>query len=69
MTTIILNKNNITSQVANIQNLVSSGEYTVTLNIEPEEQTLSRYIQAGRHVDASYGPFTTSESLFTSLDA
>jgi hypothetical protein len=69
MTTIILNKDNITSQVANIQNLVRSGEYTVTLNIEPEEQTLARYVQAGRHVDPSYGPFTTSESLFTSLDA
>jgi len=69
MTTIIINKENIHSQGANMQNLVNSGEYNITLTIEPEEISLAQYVKTSKRLDPSYGTFTTAESLFSSLDA
>lgn len=70
MTTIQATRENLDTQVMSLRRLLDSGRYTVTFSITPTtEMSLSDYLQTGIHMDDRYGPFTDTQSLFTSLDA
>lgn len=58
------------AQLANMETLLSSEKYQVTLSVLPKaEISLWEYLKNGIHTDEKYGPFTDTDSLFASLDA
>ncbi len=70
MSTIELTSRELSSQIENIQWLLNSEKYTVTLSIVPRvEMSLAEYLRSGIHTDEKYGPFADTRSLFASLDA
>lgn len=70
MTTIELTSRNLESKIKNMREVVESEKYVVTVSVLPKSETpLVEYLKTGVHTDDKYGPFTSSDSLFASLDA
>ncbi len=70
MSTIELTSAQLPEQIKNIESLLASDKYIVTISVVPKsELPLSEYLKSGIHTDEKYGPFSDTESLFVSLDA
>jgi hypothetical protein len=70
MTTIELTSRNLESHIKNMREVVQSEKYVVTVSVVPKSETsLAEYLKSGVHTDDKYGPFTSTDSLFASLDA
>ncbi len=70
MSTFELTSRNIASQMNNMKEILQSEKYCVTISVVPKsEMPLDEYLTVGIHTDEKYGPFTSVDSLFASLDA
>jgi hypothetical protein len=70
MSTIELTSRNMASQMNSMKEILQSDKYLVTISVVPKsEMPLDEYFKTGIHTDEKYGPFTTTDALFASLDA
>ena len=70
MSTIELTSSKLQDQISNIEGLLASDKYVITISVIPKaEMPLREYLQSGVYADEKYGPFSDTKSLFASLDA
>ena len=69
MSTIELTSSKLQDQISNIEWLLASDKYTLTVSVVPKsEMPLREYLKSGIYTDEKYGPFSDTKSLFASLD-